>query len=92
MSESNDFIYFVVFADKECETLTVIDLQRCVDYEREDWNCIDNMNFQSHTDACEYARAVAKANNLKYRPFESRYNSMLNEPKIQLVFPNLPTS
>ena len=86
----NDTFYFVVFTADEEDTLTVIDLAKCVSYERDDWNCIDNLNFQERDEAIEYARVVAQANNMKYRPFTSRYSSELNEPRLSLVLPATP--
>lgn len=77
--------YFVVFCADDSDTLTVIDLDKCVDYERSDWNCIDKTNFTERDDAITYARDIAKENNLKYRPFTSRYDSELNEPKLTLT-------
>lgn len=77
--------YFVILCGDDSDTLTVIDLAKCVDYERSDWNCIDTVNFKTRDAAIVYAREIAKANNMKYRPFESRYDSSLNEPKLSLV-------
>lgn len=81
-----DVFYFVILCGNS-DTITVIDLARCVDYERSDWNCIDNIDFKVRDAAIVYAREVAKANGLKYKPFESRYDSSTNEPKLSLITP-----
>lgn len=75
MSET---FYFVAYVDKG-ETLTVIDLAHCVDYERDEWSVVNDENFHDHLEAIAYARALAAQEGLKYRPFDSRYDSSLNE-------------
>lgn len=74
----SDTFYFVAFVDKG-ETLTVIDLAHSVDYERDDWAVVNDENFSDHLEAIEYARALATQHGLKYRRFDSRYDSSLNE-------------
>lgn len=78
----SDTFYFVVMVDKG-QALTVIDLAYCVDYERDDWSSVDNENFTDPSSAINHARRLANRNGLAYRPFESRYDSYLNEPKLQ---------
>lgn len=78
----NDTFYFVVMVDKG-QALTVIDLAYCVDYERSDWSCVDIENFTDPSSAINHARRLANRNGLAYKSFESRYDSYLNEPKLQ---------
>ena len=78
----SDTFYFVVMVDKG-QGLTVIDLAYCVDYEQDDWACVDNQNFTDRDTAIKHARRLASRNGLAYKPFESRYDSYLNEPKLQ---------
>lgn len=78
----SDTFYFVVMVDKG-QAITVIDLAYCVDYEQDDWACVDNQNFTDPSLAINHARRLANRNGLDYKPFESRYDSCLNEPKLQ---------
>lgn len=59
--------------------VTVVDLDHCVDYEREDWRTFDQRNFYKLVDAIAHARNLASYYKLVYEPFESRYDSSLNE-------------
>lgn len=76
----NDTFYFVALVNKRT-ALTVIDLARCVDYERDDWCVVDDKNFESHCDAIAHAKRLAELNGLKYERFDSRYNKSLSEPE-----------
>lgn len=78
----SDEFYFLTLV-KRGEYLfavTVIDLAYCVDYEREDWKTVNSVNYPNHLDAISAARVFAFNNGYPYKPFESRYNSSLNEP------------
>lgn len=79
----SDTFYFVAYVEKR-ETLTVIDLAYSVDYERDDWDVVNDENFTDPLEAIAYARALAKQHGLKYRLFDSRYHSSLSE-KLQLT-------
>lgn len=74
-----DEFYFVALICGRT-AVTVIDLAYCVDYERDEWRVIDDTNFGDPEDAIRHARWFAKVTGLRYVPFESRYNSSLNEP------------
>lgn len=74
----SDTFYFIAFVDKG-ETITVIDLGHSVSYERDEWSVVNDEDFSDHLEAIAYARALAEKHGLKYRRFESRYNSELNE-------------
>lgn len=76
--------YFVAVCNNPLgDALTVIDLAHCVDYERDEWAVVDQINFKSHTDAIAHARRLARLNRMIYKPFESRYDSSLNEPLLE---------
>lgn len=81
MSET---FYFVAFNGLDETTLLVIDLAHVVDYERDEWNVVDQVNFDDRDEAIAHARGLAEGNGLKYKTFESRYNSSLNEPRLRL--------
>lgn len=70
-------IYFVII-DRE-KNLTVIDLQDCVDYERDEWNTLDDINFYTPEEAIRHAKTMANKLGKLYVPFESRYDSSTNE-------------
>ncbi len=70
-------IYFVI-VDRE-KNLTVIDLEDCVDYERNDWVTIDDKNFYTPEEAIRHAKTMADKLGKLYVPFESRYDSSTNE-------------
>ncbi|MHD0644115.1 hypothetical protein ACYPKM_00595 [Pseudomonas aeruginosa] len=72
-------LYFIVFSDAERRSITVIDLQESVSYERNDWATVNEENFSTHLEAIAYARALAAKYGLRYELFESRYNRELNE-------------
>lgn len=74
----NEKFYFVVYINRG-EDITVVDLGRNVDYQREDWHTISKVDFTSPDKAIAYARAVSKEHNLGYELFESRYHESLNE-------------
>ena len=78
----SDTFYFVIFTDASEQTLSVIDLAYCVDYERWDWNCVDGEDFNDLSEAIIHAKSLASKYGRKYRRFESRYDSNLNEPKL----------
>ena len=73
-------IYFVVHPSGDRKVITVVDLARSCDYEKGDWCCIDNNEFDNHIAAISYAREIARVNSLSYKPFDSRYDSSLSEP------------
>lgn len=76
----SDTFYFVALINK-CTALTVIDLAHCVDYERDDWCIVDDVNFDNPQEAIAHAKRLAALNDLEYSRFDSRYDSSLSEPK-----------
>lgn len=74
--------YFLTYVGKDRQEVTVIDLGYNVDYERDEFAAVNDLNFENHLEAIIYARALAIQNGLKYRLFESRYNSSLDEKLI----------
>lgn len=76
---ASEFIYFVVHPYSTRQTLTVVDLQDCVSYERDEWRTVSNQDFDNHLEAIAHAKALAAKYGMRYEPFESRYNSDLNE-------------
>lgn len=79
MSET---FYFVAFVGEGQQEITVIDLGHSVSYERDDWAVVNDEDFHDHLEAIAYAKALAAQHGLKYRRFESRYNSSLNEKMV----------
>lgn len=77
--ESESTFFFVAHGDREKTTVTVIDLHHSVNYERDEFAVIDDVNFRTAPAAIKYAKEVAKLNGLKYQPFESRYYSKFQE-------------
>ncbi|WOF81461.1 hypothetical protein P5704_026555 (plasmid) [Pseudomonas sp. FeN3W] len=74
--------YFVSFKGMDRTTITVIDLDHCVSYERDEFSPVNDQNFSDHLDAIEHAKALACKYNLNYAPFVSRYRSELNETNL----------
>lgn len=83
----DDTFYFLAFVGRSGPTpaVTVIDLAYCVDYEREDWATIGKVNYSDPAIAIARARAFAWVNGYSYKPFESRYDSSLNESRWDVV-------
>jgi len=79
MGESETF-YFVIHPKGDRSVVTVIDLAICMRYERSDWMAVNDEDFYGRDEAIEHARALAEKYKLRYEPFESRYDSQLNEP------------
>ena len=75
-----DTFYFVALVNKRT-ALTVIDLAHCVDYERDEWCVVDDVNFDNPPEAIAHAKRLAALNGLEYSRFDSRYNSSLSEPE-----------
>lgn len=75
----SDTFYFVIFTSKARTTIKVIDLAYASSYERSEWLAANEENFDTPEDAIEHAKALAAKFNLMYVPFESRYNSELDE-------------
>lgn len=78
-NESTDTFYFVIYNGKDKSAIKVIDLAYSVDYERSDFPVVNKEDFQELEDAIEHAKALAEKYGLRYIPFESRYDSGLNE-------------
>lgn len=78
MEESNETFYFVAFV-RNRQALTVIDLAYTVDYERNDWDAVNDENFHDPDTAIRYARKLADKYGLEYQLFDSRYDSSLSE-------------
>ena len=74
-----DIFYFLCFPQGDRTKITVIDLQNCVDYERDEWSNVNKNTYFDHAEAIRAARDIAERYNLEYIPFESRYNRELNE-------------
>ena len=71
--------YFVVFPRGDRSKVTVVDLSDAVGYQRSDWAAVDDTNYVNSVVAIKAARKVAKVLGAEYIPFESRYDSSLNE-------------
>ncbi|WP_338924530.1 hypothetical protein V0M98_33485 (plasmid) [Pseudomonas silesiensis] len=80
----SDTFYFVALKGSDESTLLVIDLALAVAYERDQWKVVDDEDFYDLDEAIAHARGLAARNGLKYQPFESRYESSLDEPKSRL--------
>lgn len=76
--------YFIAWPKGDRSSITVIDLAHSVDYEREDWATVNDLNFSTPDEAITYARGLAEKFGLRYELFESRYNQDLNEEPIQV--------
>ena len=74
----NNTFYFIAYVNNRT-ALTVIDLGYNVDYQMDDWDVAIPIRFNDHIGAIKVGRSVAKANDLQYVLFESRYNKELNE-------------
>lgn len=57
--------YFPAYVGKGRQEITVIDLGYNVDYERDEFAAVNDLNFKSHLEAILYARALAAQNGLK---------------------------
>lgn len=71
--------YFLCYPRGDRTKITVVDLANCVAYERDEWLNVNDLTFQSQTEAIEYAKDLANKHGLEYMPFESRYDSSFNE-------------
>lgn len=60
--------------------VTVIDLSEAVDYERNEWDAVNEFNHESLEGALAEARLFAFENDVPYVPYESRYDESTNEP------------
>lgn len=89
MSDSDTF-YFLAFPKGDASKITVIDLAYSVSYERGDWANVNDETYYDHKTAIEEAKAMVRALGIEYVPFESRYNSSLNESLIEAIKPLLP--
>lgn len=78
-----DTFYFVVSDDVPSQ-VKVIDLQCNTSYKRDDFNPVDDRDFNDLNEAIRYAKKIAEINNVRYVPFESRYDRSLNECKLKL--------
>ncbi|MBI6883075.1 hypothetical protein [Pseudomonas putida] len=75
----SDTFYFVAFADRERKSVHVIDLGHSVSYERDEFAAVNDEDFSTLEEAIAHAKALAEKYKLGYKPFQSRYNSSLNE-------------
>jgi hypothetical protein len=80
MMALDDTFYFVIHPAGDRSAVKVIDLSNSVSYERSEWLAVNDRDFTDRDEAIEHARGLAKKYGLNYVPFESRYNSELNEP------------
>ena len=71
--------YFVCYNNMKRTSVTVVDLDYCVDYERSEFDYVNAENFDNHLDAISYAKQIAEKYNLDYELFDSRYDESLNE-------------
>lgn len=78
MDTRHDTFYFIAYVQNR-QALTVIDLAYVVDYERRDWDIVNDEIFKDRDEAIFYARRLAQNYGLGYRLFESRYDESLNE-------------
>lgn len=78
-----EFIYFIANQGGDKSKITVIDLANVTVYERDQFTPVNDENYHDLAEALVDAKAIASKYNLEYVPFESRYNSELNE-KTQL--------
>lgn len=78
--------YFIAYPKGDRSSITVIDLAHSVDYEREDWATVNDLNFSTPDEAITYARGLAEKYGLRYELFESRYNQDLNEEPTQALY------
>jgi len=81
---NNKTFYFVAHPRGDKTTLTVIDVARALSYERNEFDAVNDIDFDDHNEAIDYARVLASVHDLKYEMFDSRYNEDLNE-KLQLI-------
>ncbi|MDA0152261.1 hypothetical protein OH460_08105 [Vibrio sp. Makdt] len=79
-----EFIYFIANQGGDKSKVTVIDLANVTVYEREQFSPVNDDNYHDLSEALGDAKAIASKYDLEYIPFESRYNSELNE-KTQLT-------
>lgn len=78
MENRNDTFYFIAYVNNR-KAVTVIDLAYVVDYERRDWDIVNEETFEDRDEAIFYARRLAEKYGLEYQLFESRYDESLNE-------------
>ena len=77
----NKIFYFVARVKTEQGMgVTVIDLSEAVDYQRNDWDAVNDFNHESLEGALAEARLFAFDNDVPYVPYESRYDESTNEP------------
>ncbi|EMY6611267.1 MULTISPECIES: hypothetical protein [Vibrio] len=74
-----NFIYFIANQGGNTSKITVIDLADVTIYERDQFSPVNDDNYHDLTEALADAKAIASKYGLDYVPFESRYNSDLNE-------------
>lgn len=67
-----DRIFFAAYVDKR-SSITVIDLQRDMSYERGDWDVVNDVDHYTSEESIAYTRDLAKRHNINYKPFDSRY-------------------
>lgn len=71
--------YFICYPRGDKSKIAVIDLDYCMDYERDEWSTVNKINYDVRDDAIRQARYLAKKYDLKYEMFESRYDSNMDE-------------
>lgn len=76
---TDDTFYFIMHPCGDKTKIQVCDLSHVVSYQRSDWACVNDRNFSERDEAIAYARALAVKYEFTYVPFESRYDSSLNE-------------
>lgn len=74
----SDTFYFLAYCDERA-SVTVIEMAHSVDYQRNDYDFVNDRNHDNRNEAVIYGRDFADRHNLKYKLFESRYDSSLNE-------------
>ena len=80
-TKMSDTFYFVaeIKLRNEDPAITVIDLGHNVDYQRNDWGVVNDINYDTPSPAIAFAKAYARKHNLPYVLFVSRYDTSTSE-------------
>ncbi len=75
VTDEFDGFYFLCFPVGDTTKITVIDLMNCVSYERDEFACVNDIDFYDKDEAITYARKLCDKYNKTYIPFDSRYGN-----------------
>lgn len=74
-----EVFYFCIHPLGDKNHIKVIDLSFSNKYERDEFNPINEENFETQEEAIKYARSLSKKYNLTYDLFEANYHCSVSE-------------